>query len=76
MAHPDVLIETSSMVTFTKITRFHEESLSSKSIISPEYFTFEGAEDKVVQGWLLKPGDWKEGEDTKWPVIMMIHGGN
>lgn len=71
----DTVAKASSMVTVAKVTHFNEQSLSSKAIISPEYFTFEGAEGKTVQGWLLKPSGWMEGENKKWPAIMMIHGG-
>ena len=40
-------------------------------------FWFEGAEGKKVHGWTLKPPGFKagEGEEKKWPVLLLIHGG-
>jgi dipeptidyl aminopeptidase/acylaminoacyl peptidase len=58
-----------------RITRFTEEKLKGKTLVEGEEFWFEGAEDRQVQGWTLKPPGFKEGEKKKWPVLLLIHGG-
>ena len=58
-----------------QITRFTENSLKGKDLSAGEEFWFKGADDKNVQGWVLKPKGWKAGEKKKWPVALLIHGG-
>ncbi|KAK4686640.1 hypothetical protein P7C73_g3487, partial [Tremellales sp. Uapishka_1] len=40
-----------------------------------EKFWFEGAEEKKVMGWALRPRGWKKGEKKVWPMAFLIHGG-
>jgi len=49
--------------------------LKHKGLSEGEEIWFTGALDKKVQGWILKPKGWKEGEKKKWPVLLLIHGG-
>jgi dipeptidyl aminopeptidase/acylaminoacyl peptidase len=58
-----------------QVTRFTQDSLKGKDLSEGEEFWFKGAEDKDVQGWLLKPKGWKSGEEKKWPIVLLIHGG-
>lgn len=58
-----------------QITHFTEEALRGKKLSDGEDFWFKGAEDKDIQGWILKPNGWKAGEKKKWPVLLLIHGG-
>jgi len=58
-----------------KITNFSEADLKDKNLSEGREFFFEGALGKQVQGWVLKPKGWKEGDKKKWPVILLIHGG-
>lgn len=58
-----------------QLTRFTEDELRSKNLQKAEEFWFEGAEGKQVQGWYLKPLGFKEGEEKKWPAVLLIHGG-
>ncbi|KAI0269780.1 alpha/beta-hydrolase [Gloeopeniophorella convolvens] len=58
-----------------QITRFTEEALTGKTLRPPEDFYFEGAEGKTIHGFVIKPYGWKEGEKTKYPVLLWIHGG-
>jgi len=57
-----------------QITRFTEEELKEKTMIAGEEFWFKGA-TRDVQGWILKPQGFKEGDKKKWPAILLIHGG-
>ena len=58
-----------------RITYFCESDLKNKGLSPGEEFWFKGADNKDVQGWVLKPKGWKSGEKKKWPVILFIHGG-
>ena len=58
-----------------RITNFCESDLKNKKLSQGEEFWFKGADNKDVQGWVVKPKGWKHGEKKKWPVILFIHGG-
>jgi dipeptidyl aminopeptidase/acylaminoacyl peptidase len=58
-----------------QVTSFAEKTLDGKTLRSPEDFYFEGAEGKKVHGYVVKPHGWKEGEEKKWPGLLLIHGG-
>ena len=58
-----------------RMTHFSESDLKNKRLSPGEEFWFKGANNKDVQGWVVKPKGWKLGEKKKWPVILMIHGG-
>jgi hypothetical protein len=58
-----------------RMTYFCESDLQSKGLSQGQEFWFKGADNKDVQGWVLKPKGWKLGEKKKWPVILFIHGG-
>ncbi|GBE85069.1 Dipeptidyl-peptidase 5 [Sparassis crispa] len=58
-----------------RLTRFAENDLKEKSLSAGEDFWFEGALGKQVQGFILKPPGFKEGEKKKWPIVLLIHGG-
>ncbi|KDQ62499.1 hypothetical protein JAAARDRAFT_30397 [Jaapia argillacea MUCL 33604] len=65
----------SANVKITQITKFTEDALKGKNLSVGEEFWFKGANDKNVQGWIVKPPGFKEGEKKKWPVLLLIHGG-
>lgn len=58
-----------------QLTRFAASGLKEKNLDAGSDFWFEGAEGKKVHGWILKPPGFKEGEEKKWPILLMIHGG-
>lgn len=58
-----------------QITRFTENALKDKHLGKGEEFWFKGANDHDVQGWILKPGGWKDDDTKKWPILLLIHGG-
>ena len=58
-----------------QLTSFSEADLKDKGLSEGEEIWFKGALNKDVQGWVLKPKGWKEGEKKKWPVLLLIHGG-
>jgi len=58
-----------------QLTRLTENALKDKHLSKGEEFWFKGANDRDVQGWILKPGGWKDGDHKKWPIVLLIHGG-
>ncbi|PFH53996.1 hypothetical protein AMATHDRAFT_53711 [Amanita thiersii Skay4041] len=58
-----------------QITEFAREALQDKHLSQGEEFWFKGAHHHNVQGWIIKPGGWKEDDKKKWPIVMLIHGG-
>lgn len=58
-----------------RITRLTEKELQGKHLSDPDEFWFKGANDRNVQGWVVKPKGWKSGETMKWPVVLYVHGG-
>ncbi|TFK40524.1 Alpha/Beta hydrolase protein [Crucibulum laeve] len=62
-------------IKITQVTNFTEDDLKGKDLSKGEEFWFKGALDKKVQGWVLKPKGWSEGDKKKWPGLLLIHGG-
>lgn len=56
-----------------RLTHVNQELLSELQLSTPETFTFTGATNWEIEGWILKPHDFVEG--TKYPLILEIHGG-
>jgi dipeptidyl aminopeptidase/acylaminoacyl peptidase len=57
----------------TQLTTFNQWVMEEKKLSSPERLTFETTEGIVIEGWIMKPIDFKEGET--YPAILNIHGG-
>ena len=58
-----------------QVTRLTESALKGKALSQGEEFWFKGANQRDVQGWVLKPGGLKDGDKKKWPIVLLIHGG-
>jgi dipeptidyl aminopeptidase/acylaminoacyl peptidase len=43
------------------------------ALVQPEEIRFKSFDGTEIQGWLMKPLDWKP--DRKYPLILSIHGG-
>jgi len=56
-----------------QITHFNAERLKSTKMGDAEFFTFKGWNNEAVQGYVVKPVDYKAGH--KYPVAFIIHGG-
>lgn len=53
----------------------HNQSLfDAVELAEPEFFTYKGADDWNIEGWLLKPPSCVKTEE-KIPVVVEIHGG-
>src|SRR6185503_6000525 len=55
------------------VTKLNAEKIAAAKMGTYEPFTFPGAKNETVHGFVLKPADFKAG--TKYPVAFLIHGG-
>lgn len=58
-----------------RVTDFWTAELRGKNLDEGKEFWFKGADGNSVQGWILKPKGWKDGDTKKWPAVLLIHGG-
>ncbi len=60
-------------VDHMKVTSFNEEHLENLKISQPEHFKWVNELGEKIDGWVMKPVDYKE--DERYPAILQIHGG-
>ncbi len=56
-----------------RLTAANEDWLAEKTISIPETFHFQAHDQSTIQGWIIKPVGFKDGE--KYPLVVEIHGG-
>ena len=56
-----------------QVTHFNEARLKNARMGDVQFFTFKGWNNEIVQGYVVKPVDYKAGH--KYPVAFIIHGG-
>jgi dipeptidyl aminopeptidase/acylaminoacyl peptidase len=56
-----------------QVTHYNAQRLKNVRMGDPEFFTFKGWNNETVQGYVVKPADYKRGK--KYPVAFIIHGG-
>lgn len=56
-----------------QVTHYNVQRLKNVRMGDPEFFTFKGWNNETVQGYVVKPADYKRGK--KYPVAFIIHGG-
>lgn len=60
--------------TVTKrLSSHNDELIAQLDLLAAESFTFAGADNTPVQGWITKPPDFDPAK--KYPVLYLIHGG-
>lgn len=62
-----------SISGLTQVTFENQDLLNQIWMSQPETFYFTGSDNAKIQSWLLKPYNFTE--TTKWPVVLLIHGG-
>ena len=56
-----------------QITHFSNKILEKFTPVKPDEFWFTTSDNIKVQGWIMKPIEYKKG--NKYPTILQIHGG-
>jgi dipeptidyl aminopeptidase/acylaminoacyl peptidase len=56
-----------------QVTHFNAARLKNAKMGDVQFFTFQGWNNETVQGYVVKPVDYKAGH--KYPVAFIIHGG-
>jgi len=56
-----------------QVTHYNAQRLKNTRMGEPEFFTFKGWNNETVQGYVVKPVDYKHGKT--YPVAFIIHGG-
>jgi dipeptidyl aminopeptidase/acylaminoacyl peptidase len=56
-----------------RITSFNADRLKGVHMGAFEQFSFKGARDETVYGWMVKPAGFREAQ--KYPVAFIVHGG-
>ena len=58
---------------FTVVEDLNREYLKEHYVAKAEALSFKNSEGDTVEGWVLKPKDYKKGK--KYPAVLEIHGG-
>lgn len=56
-----------------RLTDFNMHIIRKYEVIKPERFIFKASDGVEVEGWVIKPANFKAG--VKYPAIVNIHGG-
>jgi dipeptidyl aminopeptidase/acylaminoacyl peptidase len=56
-----------------RVTSLTDGLIKDLGLVEPEEFWFTASDGAKVQGWIMKPVDFKRGE--RYPTILQIHGG-
>ena len=57
----------------SQLTAFNAEKLAGVQFGDYEQFSFKGANDETVYGYLIKPANFEPGK--KYPIAFLVHGG-
>ncbi|MCM3669703.1 S9 family peptidase [Mesobacillus maritimus] len=63
----------SNPASFSKITNWNQDLYQDVHLSTPENFHYKSTDGLEIEGWVLKPFGYEEGE--KYPMILQIHGG-
>jgi dipeptidyl aminopeptidase/acylaminoacyl peptidase len=56
-----------------QLPRMNAQLLAQRTLGEPEQFTFTGAQDETVYGYVMKPANFEAGK--RYPVAFIVHGG-
>ncbi len=57
----------------TVLTELNVELFAELELSVPEEFSFKGADGWEIQGWIMKPVGYQDGQ--KYPLVLEVHGG-
>ena len=58
---------------FYRLSSHNDALLARLSLVEPEEIRFRSFDGTNIQGWMMKPLGWREGQ--RYPLILSIHGG-
>ena len=61
--------------TARQLTKLNAELLDELDLQSPERITFNSADGTPIEGWVLPPVAYTEGDGRRWPMVLNMHGG-
>lgn len=67
------LYEVDSNGNERQISCFNTPLEEAYTLQMPQALSFENSEGTLIQGWVITPADWEEGQT--YPAILSIHGG-
>jgi dipeptidyl aminopeptidase/acylaminoacyl peptidase len=74
LKHPaDLYTVTKDRRDLKQVTQFNASRLKNAQMGDVHFFTFKGWGNEIVQGYVVKPVNYKAGR--KYPVAFIIHGG-
>ncbi len=56
-----------------KLSDFNKKLLGKLNLSKPEHFTYKNRLGRTIDGWMIKPTDWKK--DEQYPCVLEMHGG-
>lgn len=69
----DVYLAAADGSGLKQVTHFNAADLKNAKVGDAEFFTFKGWNNETVQGYVVKPVDYRPGKT--YPVAFIIHGG-
>jgi dipeptidyl aminopeptidase/acylaminoacyl peptidase len=69
----DVYLAAADGSDLKQVTHYNAADLKNAKVGEFEFFTFKGANEATVQGYVVKPVDYQPGKT--YPVAFIIHGG-
>ncbi len=58
-----------------QLTSLNSDLLSQLDLRSPERMLFESDDGTEVEGWVIPPVGYEEGDGGRWPMVLNTHGG-
>jgi dipeptidyl aminopeptidase/acylaminoacyl peptidase len=58
-----------------QLTSFNSDLLAVLRLNSPEEMTFQSADGTEIEGWVIPPVGYREGDSREWPMVLNMHGG-
>ncbi|MDA0327867.1 MAG: S9 family peptidase [Gemmatimonadetes bacterium] len=61
--------------TARQLTSINAGLLAEVELQSPQLMTFSSPDGTTVEGWVIPPRGYREGDGRRWPMVLNMHGG-
>ena len=58
-----------------QLTSFNQKLLEEVDLRAPERMIFKSTDGTEVEGWVIPPVGYREGDGRDWPMVLNMHGG-